>query len=280
MRELGATAFRLSVAWPRVLPEGRGRVNQAGLDFYDRVIDELLANDIEPLVTLYHWDLPVALEDAGGWPERSTVDAFCEYAEVVGRRLGDRVGTLADAERAVGGLLARLRLRRARAGANIAGRRDRRGASRAALARPRDRHPAPRVTGLAGGRDDRPRDGVSGERRPRGRRGLPGVRRSSQPLVPRPALPRGVPRGRARAARRRTRRPSGTATWRRSRPDRLPRRQLLPAARRRPRSRRRLALRAPGRIDLHGHGLGGLAERPLRPACGASATSTRHPRSS
>jgi len=92
MRELGATAFRLSVAWPRVLPEGRGRVNQAGLDFYDRVIDELLANDIQPLVTLYHWDLPVALEDAGGWPERSTVDAFCEYAEVVGRRLGDRVG--------------------------------------------------------------------------------------------------------------------------------------------------------------------------------------------
>ena len=92
VRELGATAFRLSVSWPRILPEGRGRVNELGLDFYDRVIDELLANDIQPLVTLYHWDLPVALEDAGGWVERSTVDAFCEYAEVVGRRLGDRVG--------------------------------------------------------------------------------------------------------------------------------------------------------------------------------------------
>ena len=92
MRELGATSFRLSISWPRILPEGRGRVNQPGLDFYDRVIDELLANDIQPLVTLYHWDLPVALEDAGGWVERSTVDAFCEYAEVVGRRLGDRVG--------------------------------------------------------------------------------------------------------------------------------------------------------------------------------------------
>ena len=118
MRELGSTAFRLSVAWPRVLPEGRGRVNQAGLDFYDRVIDELLANDIQPLVTLYHWDLPVALEDAGGWPERSTVDAFCEYAEVVGRRLGDRVGLWLTQNEPWVDLLARLRLRRARARAN------------------------------------------------------------------------------------------------------------------------------------------------------------------
>jgi beta-glucosidase len=92
VRDLGATAFRLSVSWPRVLPEGRGRVNQAGLDFYDRVIDELLGNDIEPVATLYHWDLPVGLEDEGGWVERSTVEAFCEYVEVVAARLGDRVG--------------------------------------------------------------------------------------------------------------------------------------------------------------------------------------------
>jgi beta-glucosidase len=92
MRDLGVSAFRLSVAWPRLLPEGRGRVNEAGLDFYDRLIDELLANDIQPVVTLYHWDLPAALEDAGGWPVRDTVGAFCEYAEVVARRLGDRVG--------------------------------------------------------------------------------------------------------------------------------------------------------------------------------------------
>jgi beta-glucosidase len=92
MRDLGLTALRLSVAWPRVLPDGRGKVNEQGLDFYDRLVDELLANDIEPVVTLYHWDLPVALEDAGGWPERSTVDAYCEYTEVVARRLGDRVG--------------------------------------------------------------------------------------------------------------------------------------------------------------------------------------------
>jgi beta-glucosidase len=91
VRDLGATAFRLSVSWPRVLPEGRGHVNPAGLDFYDRVVDELLGNDIAPVVTLYHWDLPVALEDEGGWVERSTVEAFGEYVEVVADRLGDRV---------------------------------------------------------------------------------------------------------------------------------------------------------------------------------------------
>ena len=66
MRELGLDAFRFSIAWPRVLPEGRGRPNAAGLDFYDRFVDELLANGIEPYVTLYHWDLPQTLEDRGG----------------------------------------------------------------------------------------------------------------------------------------------------------------------------------------------------------------------
>ena len=91
MRELGLTAFRFSVAWPRVLPRGRGRPNPAGLDFYDRLVDELLGSGIEPVATLYHWDLPIALEEAGGWPERATAEAFGEYAEVVARRLGDRV---------------------------------------------------------------------------------------------------------------------------------------------------------------------------------------------
>ena len=91
MRELGLGAFRFSVAWPRILPEGRGRVNSSGLDFYDRLVDELLANGIDPYVTLYHWDLPQALEDRGGWPERDTVEAFTEYVEVVVARLGDRV---------------------------------------------------------------------------------------------------------------------------------------------------------------------------------------------
>jgi len=91
MRELGLGAFRFSVAWPRIVPDGRGRVNAAGLDFYDRLVDELLANGIEPFVTLYHWDLPQALEDLGGWPVRDTMEAFTEYVEVVVGRLGDRV---------------------------------------------------------------------------------------------------------------------------------------------------------------------------------------------
>jgi beta-glucosidase len=90
MRSLGIGAFRLSVAWPRILPEGRGRVNQAGLDFYDRLVDDSLANGLDPYVTLYHWDLPQVLEDRGGWPARETVEAFTEYTEVVVSRLGDR----------------------------------------------------------------------------------------------------------------------------------------------------------------------------------------------
>jgi beta-glucosidase len=91
MRDLGIDAFRFSIAWPRVLPTGRGPVNEAGLDFYDRLVDELLANEIEPFATLFHWDTPQALEDAGGWPERATAEAFVEYAEAVSSRLGDRV---------------------------------------------------------------------------------------------------------------------------------------------------------------------------------------------
>jgi beta-glucosidase len=91
MRDLGLTGYRFSVAWPRILPEGRGRVNVAGLDFYDRLVDELLASGIEPFLTLYHWDLPQSLEDRGGWPVRDTAEAFAEYAEVVAARLGDRV---------------------------------------------------------------------------------------------------------------------------------------------------------------------------------------------
>jgi beta-glucosidase len=91
LRELGISAYRFSISWPRIVPDGRGRVNPAGLDFYERIVDELLANDIEPYVTLYHWDLPQALEDAGGWPARDTVEAFTEYVEAVAARLGDRV---------------------------------------------------------------------------------------------------------------------------------------------------------------------------------------------
>jgi beta-glucosidase len=92
MKELGIRAFRFSIAWPRVLPEGRGAVNQAGLDFYDRLVDELLANELEPFPTLFHWDSPQAFEEAGGWRARETAEAFVEYAEIVADRLSDRVG--------------------------------------------------------------------------------------------------------------------------------------------------------------------------------------------
>jgi beta-glucosidase len=92
MTELGLHAFRFSIAWPRVIPGGRGAVNEKGLDFYDRLVDELLANGIQPFPTLFHWDLPQVLEDEGGWTARSTVDAFCEYVEAVVGRLGDRIG--------------------------------------------------------------------------------------------------------------------------------------------------------------------------------------------
>ncbi|MGW5053822.1 GH1 family beta-glucosidase [Actinokineospora sp. NPDC004072] len=90
MRELGLGAYRFSLAWPRVRPDG-GRENPAGLDFYDRLVDELLAAGITPCATLYHWDLPQKLEDAGGWTARDTAYRFAEYAESAARRLGDRV---------------------------------------------------------------------------------------------------------------------------------------------------------------------------------------------
>jgi beta-glucosidase len=92
MRELGLDAFRFSIAWPRILPDGRGPVNAKGLDFYDRLVDELLGSGIAPFVTLFHWDTPQVLEDAGGWPSRDIVDAFAEYVDAVSARLGDRVG--------------------------------------------------------------------------------------------------------------------------------------------------------------------------------------------
>ena len=91
MKEMGLHAYRFSIAWPRVLPEGRGRANPAGLDFYSRLVDALLEVEIEPFVTLYHWALPQVLQDQGGWPARASAEAFVEYADLVSRRLGDRV---------------------------------------------------------------------------------------------------------------------------------------------------------------------------------------------
>lgn len=91
MKELGLKAYRFSIAWPRILPTGRGQINQAGLDFYDRLVDGLMAAGIAPYVTLYHWDLPQALQDQGGWQNRDTCNAFADYAQIVAERLGDRV---------------------------------------------------------------------------------------------------------------------------------------------------------------------------------------------
>ncbi|MFD7406347.1 GH1 family beta-glucosidase [Streptomyces sp. NPDC059866] len=91
LRELGVDSYRFSIAWPRIQPDGSGPVNTAGLDFYDRLVDELLASGISPAATLYHWDLPQALEDRGGWRVRETAERFAEYAGLVAARLGDRV---------------------------------------------------------------------------------------------------------------------------------------------------------------------------------------------
>lgn len=91
LKRLGAPAYRFSLSWSRILPAGRGAVNQRGLDFYDRLVDELLTAGIRPSATLYWGDLPQALEEDGGWLNRGTIDAFAEYAGVVAARLGDRV---------------------------------------------------------------------------------------------------------------------------------------------------------------------------------------------
>lgn len=92
MARLSHNAYRFSIAWTRILPEGRGQFNEAGLDFYARLVEGLLARGITPFVTLYHWDLPQALQDRGGWENRDTANYFADYAQTVAQRLGDRVG--------------------------------------------------------------------------------------------------------------------------------------------------------------------------------------------
>jgi beta-glucosidase len=91
MQSLGLRSYRFSVAWGRVLPEGRGRINEAGIGFYDRLLDALLKHGIEPMLTLYHWDLPAALDDRGGWLNPDSSDWFAEYATLLYRRFDDRV---------------------------------------------------------------------------------------------------------------------------------------------------------------------------------------------
>jgi beta-glucosidase len=92
---LGVDAYRFSIAWPRVQPSGRGRWNEAGIAFYDRLVDGLLERGLQPHATLYHWDLPQALQDTGGWAVRDTAHHFARYAEKIGRVLGDRLASLA-----------------------------------------------------------------------------------------------------------------------------------------------------------------------------------------
>lgn len=91
MRRIGVNAYRFSVAWSRIYPDGYGRLNHVALDHYERVVDALLAANIAPYVTLFHWDLPQMLQDRGGWTNRDTISAFAEYADALSRRLGDRV---------------------------------------------------------------------------------------------------------------------------------------------------------------------------------------------
>jgi beta-glucosidase len=91
MKWLGVSAYRFSVAWPRVIPNGVGKVNQLGIDFYDRLIDGALERGIEPWLTIYHWDLPQALQDRGGWANREITEWFTEYTGLLADRFGDRV---------------------------------------------------------------------------------------------------------------------------------------------------------------------------------------------
>src|SRR5450759_3020823 len=91
MASLNLDAYRFSISWSRIIPAGSGAVNQAGIDFYSRLVDGLIARGIKPIATLYHWDLPQPLEDAGGWPNRETAYRFAQYAAVIGAALGDRV---------------------------------------------------------------------------------------------------------------------------------------------------------------------------------------------
>ena len=91
MKQLNIKAYRFSISWARVIPDGDGEVNEQGLRFYDNLVDELIASGIEPLITLYHWDLPSALQDKGGWLNREIADVFARYARIIAQRFKGRV---------------------------------------------------------------------------------------------------------------------------------------------------------------------------------------------
>ena len=244
MQRLGLTSYRFSVAWPRVRPGG-GPVEPRGLAFYDRLVDELLAHDVAPWLTLYHWDLPQALEDVGGWTNRDTAHRFAEYAVSVHDALGDRVPVWTTLNEPWCSAFLGYS-----AGVHAPGRRE--GAAGLVAA-----HHLLLGHGLVldalRGRGDR---AVGDQpqlhrrrrrvRRPRRRRRRPADRRPAQPAVPRRALPRALPGRPARghraprlAARRPRRRPGADL-----RADRRAGRELLPR-RRRQRPARRVAHRPP-----------------------------------
>ena len=137
LSDLGVGGYRFSLSWSRVQPGGRGPANPAGLDFYDRLVDALLANGIQPWATLYHWDLPTELMLEGGWLARDTADAFADYASLVGAAPRRSGGGLDDDQRAGGAHGVRPRHGHRRAGADPARWRVRRFAS--SVARPRQR---------------------------------------------------------------------------------------------------------------------------------------------
>ena len=195
MVSLGIPAYRFSISWPRVQPDGSGQANEAGLDYYRRVVDLLVSQGIEPFVTLYHWDLPQALEDKGGWTSRDTASRFAEFAGIVGAALGDRVRRWTTVNEpwvaAFTGYAAGIHapgihdvgaaVRAAHhllVGHGLASAGPRRGSRRAV----RDRDHAELRVGV-------PRDDPS-----RGRRRGPAGRRPAQPLVPRSGPERQLPR--------------------------------------------------------------------------------------
>jgi hypothetical protein len=198
MAELGLEAYRFSVAWARVLPEGHGRPDTRGLGFYDRLVDGLLERGITPWLTLYHWDLPQALEDVGGWRVRATVGRFTDYASLMAGTLGDRVTNwITHNEPWVASMLGH------RDGVFAPGRhRHARGAhGRASPARePRHRRTGDPRRGSDRARRDRDRlpAGRARERPRGGRRSDTTLRRLPQPLVPRPAVRARLPRGHGR----------------------------------------------------------------------------------
>lgn len=91
MKEMGLNAYRFSISWPRIFPTGRGKINHKGIEFYDKLVNELVANGIEPFITLYHWDLPLEFNKIGAWESREVVDAYVEYASFMFNHFGDRV---------------------------------------------------------------------------------------------------------------------------------------------------------------------------------------------